>query len=169
MPFDKLLVENGETPRAVLSNRFHQRHMCPAPPTPAAETQTLTVLLPGRQIRYQIDAKRAAASQDTMNGVKRCDEIAFSQERLQHTVRRQHGPKCRDGKRKVADIPPNEAYSPTETGTDETLPSASEHRSGPVDADDANAGATERKRDASRPGTEFERMTRSTERKLAPE
>src|SRR5687767_8040479 len=153
MAFDEFLVEDGETPRAVLSNRFHQRHMCPALPAPAAETQTLAIFLPCRQIRHQIDAEDAAASQHTMNSVKRGDEIPFSQERLQYAVGREHSRERGDGKRKMAYVAANQSYSPAQAGTSETLPRACEHRSGPVDPDDANAGATERKCDASRSRT----------------
>ena len=120
-----------------------------APPARAAtQLDAVAVLAPVGHVGHEVDAQRAARTQDARDRLKRRLQVAVAEQRLQDAVRREHGGERARRERQRANVAAHEAQPIGQPRAAAARGGARQHGRGAVDAGEGDAGPRERQGDA---------------------
>ncbi len=171
---DVSLLEDGQPPATILSDGLEQRDAgaaCRASSKPDA----VVVLAPRRYVRHQIDAEGSAALEHAMDRFQYGRERTIGQQRLQHPVRCQRHREGTSPERKRADVAANQRQArrgaPRSFLTQgrQLASRIGQHQCRSIDADDRDASAHERQRNATSPAAELQYRARRVRGQSTPE
>src|SRR5258708_4539405 len=161
------LLERRQAPFAILSDRLDEGQLGPA--RAAAQPDAILVFRPLRHVGHQIDREPPGRRDHARDRRERRREIARLRQTLKDAVRREDNRKRGVGKRQCANVAPHELGI---AGCGLPLATADgprEHRRRSIDADEVDAGASERFRHPTGPASKFEHGTACTRGEAAPE
>src|SRR5688572_18778598 len=136
---------------------------------PAAQADPLAILLPGRQIRDELEAECPARAEGVVDRGQCGRKVTFPHQRLQDPVRGNHRTERPQGEGQITYIAPNQFQTACQFIARDPPARSCQHRLRPVDAYDLTARLSERDGDPSRAASELEDRAGSLERQPPPE